>query len=133
MKAWRAHQFGGPDVLQLDDVPIPEPGPGHIRVKCSTITLNFNDIDIIHGTYPDVMPPLPFIPGMENLGVVDACGPGAESWMGKRVVTVPADAYGGYAACLRPACGHKPRHSHSLLEFSGGHIGDCGQQFPEAG
>jgi NADPH2:quinone reductase len=103
MKAWRAHQFGGPDVLQLDDVPIPEPGPGHVRVKCSTITLNFNDIDIIHGTYPDVMPPLPFIPGMENLGVVDACGQGAESWMGKRVVTVPADAYGGYADyCIGP-------------------------------
>lgn len=105
MKAWRAHQFGGPDVLQLDDVPIPEPGPGHIRVKCSTITLNFNDIDIIHGTYPDVMPPLPFIPGMENLGVVDACGPGAESWMesaSSPCRRTPTAATPNTASALRP-------------------------------
>src|SRR6202011_3398106 len=38
-----------------------------------------------------------FIPGMENLGVPDACAPGADSWMGRCVVTVPADAYGGVA------------------------------------
>ncbi len=98
MKAWRVHQFGTPsEVLQLDDVDAPEPTAGELKIRVTSVTLNFNDLDGIHGRYKTVPRPVPYIPGMEVLGVVDACGPGAESWLGRRVVAIPSGAFGGYA------------------------------------
>ena len=98
MRAWRVHEWGQPlDVLQLDTVPIPEPGPGEVRVKNLAIPLNLNDIERINGGNMMVIPPLPCIPGMEVMGVVDACGEGAEEWLGKRVVATTNGATGGYA------------------------------------
>ena len=61
------------------------------------MTLNFNDLDGIHGRYKTVPRPVPYIPGMEVLGVVEECGTGAESWLGRRVVAIPSGAFGGYA------------------------------------
>ena len=81
----------------LDEVEPGTPGPGEVRVRVEATTLNFNDIDGIYGRYRTVAPPLPYTPGMEVLGHVDACGDGAESWMGRRVVATPTGAYGGYA------------------------------------
>ena len=98
MRAWRVHRHGEPtDVLQLDDVEVPTPGPGEVRVAVDAATLNFNDVDGIRGRYRTVNPPLPYIPGMEVLGVVDAAAPGAEQWVGRRVVAIPTGAFGGYA------------------------------------
>jgi NADPH2:quinone reductase len=98
VKAWRVHEYGAPgDVLRVDDVDAPEPGPGEIQIRVQAITLNFNDLDGIRGRYRTVSPPLPYIPGMEVLGVVTACGSGAESWSGRRVVAIPTGAFGGYA------------------------------------
>ncbi len=98
MRAWRVHEYGQPlDVLQLDVIPIPEPGPGDVRVKVQGIPLNLNDIERINGGNMMVIPPLPSIPGMEVMGVVDACGEGAEAWLGKRVVANANGAVGGYA------------------------------------
>ena len=98
MKAWRVHRFGAPEeVLELDDVDVPEPGAGELKIRVTTVTLNFNDIDGIHGRYKTVPRPVPYIPGMEVLGVVEACGAGAEAWHGKRVVAIPSGAFGGYA------------------------------------
>jgi NADPH2:quinone reductase len=98
MRAWRVHAYGKPrDVLHLEEVPRPDPGPGEIRIHVSAITLNYNDLDGILGRYRTVKPPLPFIPGMEVLGRVDAAGAGAESWLGKRVCAIPNGAFGGYA------------------------------------
>jgi len=98
VKAWRVHRFGAPDeVLELDDVDVPEPGAGELKIRVTTVTLNFNDIDGIHGRYKTVPRPVPYIPGMEVLGVVEACGAGAEAWHGKRVVAIPSGAFGGYA------------------------------------
>ena len=75
----------------LEDAEPGVPGPGEVRVRVDATTLNFNDIDGIYGRYRTVAPPLPFTPGMEVLGHVDACGDGAESWLGRRVVaTRPA-------------------------------------------
>jgi NADPH2:quinone reductase len=59
--------------------------------------LNFNDLDGIHGRYKTVPVPVPYTPGMEILGRVEAAGAGAESWIGKRVVAIPSGAHGGYA------------------------------------
>ena len=64
----------------LEDAEPGAPGPGEVRVRVDATTLNFNDIDGIYGRYRTVAPPLPFTPGMEVLGHVDACGDGAESW-----------------------------------------------------
>jgi NADPH2:quinone reductase len=98
VKAWRVHEYGRPrEALRLEDVPAPEPGPGEVRVRVAAITLNYNDLDGILGRYLTVKPPLPFIPGMEVLGRVDAAGAGAEEWIGKRVCTIPNGAFGGYA------------------------------------
>ena len=72
MKAWRVHQYGAPrDVLQLDDVDEPEAGPGELKIRVTSVTLNFNDLDGIHGRYKTVPRPVPYIPGMEVLGVVE--------------------------------------------------------------
>jgi NADPH:quinone reductase len=98
MRAWRVDDYGEPlDALQLREVPAPTPGPGEVLVRVTAITLNFNDVDGVRGRYLTVRPPLPFVPGMEVLGRVEDAGPGAESWLGRRVVAVPNGAFGGYA------------------------------------
>jgi NADPH:quinone reductase len=98
VKAWRVHEFGTPsEVLRLDDVDVPTPGDGELKIRVTSVTLNFNDLDGIHGRYKTVPRPVPYIPGMEVLGVVEECGTGAEAWLGRRVVAIPSGAFGGYA------------------------------------
>lgn len=98
MRAWRVHQHGRPtEALRLDDVDVPEPGPGQVRVAVSDTVLNFNDIDGCYGRYKTVNPPLPYIAGMEVVGTVDAAGEGAETLVGRRVMATPDGAQGGYA------------------------------------
>jgi NADPH2:quinone reductase len=98
MRAWRTHEYGQPlDVLRLDEVDVPEPGPGEVRVKVQAIPLNLNDLERITGGNMMVEPELPYSPGMEVMGIVDACGDGAGDWLGRRVVAMPKGANGGYA------------------------------------
>ncbi len=98
MKAWRVHEFGEPAAaLRLDDVPAPTAGPGELLVRVAATTLNFNDVDGVRGRYRTVRPPLPYVPGMEVLGEVVGAGTGAQDWVGKRVVSIPNGAFGGYA------------------------------------
>src|ERR1700760_2652598 len=98
MKAWRVHRSGKPsEVLQLDDIPIPQPGPGEIRVKARAAALNYNEVDGCYGRYLTVNPPIPYTLGMEVTGTVDAAGPGADEWIGRRVIACSKHAYGGYA------------------------------------
>jgi NADPH2:quinone reductase len=61
------------------------------------IPLNLNDLERITGGNMMLQPELPYSPGMEVMGVVDACGEGAEGWQGRRVVAVPRGANGGFA------------------------------------
>ena len=98
MRAWRVHTYGQPsDVLQIDEVPVPEPGPGELLVRVQAIPLNLNDMERITGRNMMVRPELPTIPGMEVMGTVETCGGGAEVWQGKRVVALAKQAYGGFA------------------------------------
>src|SRR3954454_7988447 len=98
MRAWRTHEYGAPlEALRLDEVPVPEPEAGEVRVHVHAIPLNLNDLERITGGNMMVRPELPYSPGMEVMGVVDACGPGAEEWLGARVVAMPRQAFGGYA------------------------------------
>src|SRR5215813_7727333 len=99
MRAWRTHEYGPrpTEVLQLDTVPIPEPQPGELRLCVQAIPLNLNDLERITGGNMMMRPELPYSPGMEVMGVVDACGDGAGEWHGKRVVAMPRGANGGFA------------------------------------
>jgi NADPH:quinone reductase len=98
MRAWRTHRYGPPlEVLQLDRVPIPAPGPGELRVRVQAIPLNLNDLERITGGNMMVRPQHPYSPGMEVMGIVDACGDGAGQRQGERVVAMPKGAHGGFA------------------------------------
>ncbi len=98
MRAWRLHTYGRPtEVLQLDTIPIPAPEAGEVRVKVQAIPFNLNDLERITGGNMMVRPELPYSPGMEVMGVVDACGAGTEEWQGRRVVAMPKGANGGFA------------------------------------
>ena len=90
MKAWRVHRYGNhSEVLRLEETESPQPGPGQVQVRVESLAINYNDLDGILGRYRTVKPELPFIPGMEVVGRVEACGEGAESWLGKWVCSTP--------------------------------------------
>ena len=73
MKAIRVHRWGGPEVLQLEEVPAPTPGPGQVVVRVEAAGINFIDVYQRTGHYKT---PLPFTPGQEAAGTVTAVGPG---------------------------------------------------------
>jgi hypothetical protein len=73
MKAIRVHHQGGPEVLQLEDVPDPTPGPGEVVVRIEAAGVNFIEIYQRKGQYAMT---LPFTPGGEGAGTVAAVGPG---------------------------------------------------------
>lgn len=84
MKAIRIHEYGGPDVLRFEEIPLPEPGSGEVRVKIEVAGVNYIDIYHRTGLYPSK---IPFSPGMEGAGVVDAVGDNVpEVEIGDRVV-----------------------------------------------
>ena len=72
-KAMRFHKAGGPEVLQLDDVQVGDPGQGQVRIKHTAIGVNYVDTYQRSGLYPM---PLPQIAGNEGAGVVEAVGAG---------------------------------------------------------
>jgi NADPH:quinone reductase len=72
MKAVRVHKYGGPEVLTIDEVPVPEPKAGEARVKIEAIGVNYIDIYQRTGLYPLKTP---FTLGTEGAGIVDAVGP----------------------------------------------------------
>jgi len=76
MKAVRVHEFGGPEVLRYEEVPIPEPGPGEVRIRIEASGVNFVDTYQRTGAYKGA---LPFTLGMEGAGAVDAVGEGVTS------------------------------------------------------
>ncbi len=93
-KAIRIHAHGGPEVLQWEDVPTPEPGPGEALLRHAAIGLNYIDIYFRAGLYK--LPSLPATLGMEAAGTVLAIGPGVTGLApGDRVAyaTGPVGAY----------------------------------------
>ncbi|WP_326639943.1 zinc-binding dehydrogenase [Streptosporangium sp. NBC_01755] len=98
MRAVRFHEYGPPDVLQVDEVPDPEPGPGEIPVRVTAAGIGFADIQIRAGLMRSVLAdlPLPYSPGFEVAGTVIAVGPDVDPvQIGRQVVG--ATAGGGYA------------------------------------
>jgi NADPH:quinone reductase len=98
MKAVQVTRNGAPgEVLAVVDVDIPEPGPGEVLIEVAAGSLNFNDIDRCRGKLVSVPTPPPYTLGMDVCGVVEAAGPGAEHWLGRRVVAITKTALGGLA------------------------------------
>lgn len=77
MKAVRIHEFGGPDVLKVEDVDVPEPAEGEVRLKIHACALNHVDVDIREGISRFPID-FPLTLGLEMVGVVDELGPGAD-------------------------------------------------------
>lgn len=101
MKAIRAHQFGGPEVLKLEDVPDPVAGTGQVRVRIHAVGVNPYDTYMRAGGYA-IQPDLPYTPGADAAGVIDQIGDGVSGWnSGDRVYisgTAAGKAHGAYAS-----------------------------------
>jgi len=84
MRAIQIGKTGGPEVLELRELPTPSPGPGQALVRIEASGVNFIDIYLREGRYPTA---LPFIPGQEAAGVITAVAPNAGAFQaGDRVV-----------------------------------------------
>ena len=91
--AIRVHKTGGPEVLKWEEVELRDPGPGQVRIRQQAAGLNYIDVYHRTGLYPQ---PLPFTPGVEGAGVIDAVGPDVRTLkVGDRVAY--AGPIGGYA------------------------------------
>ncbi len=87
MLAARFHQHGERDVIQLEQVPLPQPAPGEVRVKVHACALNWLDVGIRRGPQFGAVP-LPLTTGVDISGVVDAVGEGVSGWSAGAEVTL---------------------------------------------
>ncbi len=119
MKAIRFHQTGGPEVLRFEDVELPPPGPGEVRIRHTAVALNFRDILVRRGQHAAK---LPSGLGSESAGVIEAVGPGVTDLaVGDRVdVRLPP----GLRLCrgaqragrARPQTAERHRRAHRRLD-----------------
>lgn len=101
-RAIRIHQTGGPEVMRWEDIEVGAPGQGEIRIRHEAVGLNYIDVYFRTGLYP--APSLPFSPGMEGAGVVEAVGEDVESLVVGDRVAYAAPPVGAYAQVrLMPA------------------------------
>jgi NADPH:quinone reductase-like Zn-dependent oxidoreductase len=93
---------GGPEVLQVVELPVEEPKAGELRVRVRAAGVGSTDVTMIGGSYP-FAPPIPFVAGYEIAGVVEAIGPGVDGFrIGQRVAALTV--FGGFAElCTRGA------------------------------
>jgi NADPH:quinone reductase len=122
MRAILAHAFGGPEVLQIAEVPDPTPGPEQVLVRLHAAGVNPYDAYMRTGAYA-ITPPLPYSPGADGGGVVEAVGSGVSGvTVGSRVFiggTAAHKSYGAYAE--KVLC--EPKQLHPLpdhLSFAQG-------------
>jgi len=124
MKAVRMHSYGGPEVLHFEDAPRPTPGSGELLIRVHAASVNAIDWKIRAGYLKDVFPvPLPFIPGWDVSGVVEALGSGVTKFKkGDEVYARPDVArsgqgtYAEYVAVNETEAAVKPRsvdHVHA--------------------
>ena len=100
MKAWLCETLDGIGSMQFRDLPTPEPKAGEVRIAVRAASLNFPDLLIVEGKY-QLKPPLPFVPGAEFSGLVDAIGEGVQHLHRGQPVAAIAGT-GGFAthACV---------------------------------
>src|SRR3954465_15984038 len=98
MRAVRVVRHAAPlEALELQDVAVPEPGPGEVRVEVSAASLNFGDIARCRGTVASVMGQVPFTIGMDVCGVVQSAGEGGEAQGRRREGGSTVQSFGGVA------------------------------------
>lgn len=116
MKAIRVHQFGGPEVMKLEDAPDPSPGPGQVVVRIRAAGVNPVDTYIRTGTYAR-KPPLPYTPGSDGAGSVEQIGAGVSRVkVGDRVYVIKAADAGGGTYAEKVLCDQRhvfPLPAHS--------------------
>jgi NADPH2:quinone reductase len=103
MKAIRVKEFGGPEVLGLEEVPTPQPGPGEVLVRMHAAGVNPVETYIRAGTYAR-LPDLPYTPGNDGAGVVDQVGADVSEFKaGDRVYTAGSSSgtYAEFALCKK--------------------------------
>jgi NADPH:quinone reductase-like Zn-dependent oxidoreductase len=145
MKAIAVHSFGGPEVLEVVDIPEPQPGPGQVRIRVHAVAVNPTDTALRAGFYGSrLQSPPPHVPGMDAAGVIDAVGEAAEWQVGDQVMAIvlPIGPRGGayaerivvpaasvaripagsdfVAACTLPMNGLTARLSLDQLALKGG-------------
>jgi NADPH2:quinone reductase len=96
MKAIQVHEFGGPEVLKLEEIPTPKPAAGQVLVRIHGVGVNPYDTYMRNGTYA-VKPALPYTPGSDGAGVVEAVGPGITKVKPGDRVYVAKTVTGAYA------------------------------------
>ncbi|MCB1046426.1 MAG: zinc-binding dehydrogenase [Calditrichaeota bacterium] len=99
MKAIVIPSHGGAEVLELRDLPVPQPGIGEVRLRIRAAALNHLDLWVRRG-HPGLKIPLPFIPGSDMAGQIQTLGAGVEGWApGDEVVVFPATFCGACEPC----------------------------------
>ncbi len=99
MKAIVFHEFGGLDVLRMEDLPDPEPGTGEVLIDVTASALNHLDVDVREGISRFPIEP-PFVLGVEVVGRIAALGEGVEGWqVGDRVMPLLMDTCGECRYC----------------------------------
>lgn len=96
MKAIRVHEYGEPEVMRVEDVPDPQPGPGQVVVQVRAAGVNPVDTYIRASGY-STKPPLPYTPGMDAAGVIEAVGEGVKKVVAGDRVYVGGSLSGTYA------------------------------------
>jgi len=112
MKAIRVHQFGGPEVLKLEEIATPKPDAGQVLVRVRAAGVNPYDTYMRAGTYA-IKPHLPYTPGSDAAGTVEAIGSGvAKVKVGDRVYTAQTltGAYAEYALTLEDQVHRLPQN-----------------------
>jgi len=96
MKAIRVHKFGGPEVMQIEEVPTPKPAPGQVLVKIHAAGVNPADTYARTGNYA-ILPQLPYTPGTDGAGVVESMGQGVSKVKPGDRVYLAKNVTGSYA------------------------------------
>src|SRR6266404_664643 len=112
MKAIRVHQFGGPEVLKLEEIATPKPDAGQVLVRIRAAGVNPYDTYMRAGTYA-IKPPLPYTPGSDAAGTIEAIGSGVKKVKpGDRVYTAQTltGAYAEYALALEEQVHRLPQN-----------------------
>ena len=118
MKAIVVRQFGGPEVLKLEEVPTPQPAAGQVLVRINAAGVNPYDPYMRAGPYA-VKPPLPYTPGSDGAGVVEAVGDGVKTVKaGDRVYTAKT-VTGAYAGSLLGGAGAFPTRKNQFRSGRG--------------
>lgn len=112
MQAIRFHDYGGPEVLVLDQVDRPQPGAGQVLVRVVAAGVNPADWKMRAGYFKAYYPlTLPSTPGMEGAGVIEAVGPDVTTFtVGQEVYGILAGSYAGYALAGMGDIQPKPAH-----------------------